>query len=440
MKVCLFCGAEVNRLENKNPPACKKCYSRFLYEDKREIKRKVKCELNLSSKCEGEYLISLRAEEKNRKRNGGEYICLQCSRSLKYSGRKNPNCKYDIPDLYFTDIETEEKAYILGWIASDGSIQERGFNISIHKRDIQILREIRQLICKQLPIKSYKDQVYLNVNSQQISRDICRHLQISPGKKFDNVKFPNLTSSYLKWAFIRGFFDGDGSICSPHCTNSPRCNISSSSTNMLEEIYNFVNIPGYLGCYQIEWNGNNALDFLGNIYNNSNIRLMRKYERFVDWCLWQPSLSGRGNYGRSKAFRWAKTDKNAHVPSKSRISDAGYDLTIIKKVKTVGDVEFYDTGVKIQPDFGYYFDLVPRSSISKTGYMLANCVGIIDRTYTGPILIALRKVDKSADDLKLPCRIAQIIPRHIVHLHIEEVDELYETERNVGGFGSTGEK
>jgi hypothetical protein len=38
--------------------------------------------------------------------------------------------------------------------------------------------------------------------------------------------------------------------------------------------------------------------------------------------------------------------------------------------------------------------------------MLANCIGIIDRTYIGPIIVALRKVDKNAKDIELPCRIA----------------------------------
>ena len=52
--------------------------------------------------------------------------------------------------------------------------------------------------------------------------------------------------------------------------------------------------------------------------------------------------------------------------------------------------------------------LVPRSSISKTGYMLANSVGVIDRTYTGNVLVPLIKVDKSMPDLILPARVVQL--------------------------------
>ena len=99
----------------------------------------------------------------------------------------------------------------------------------------------------------------------------------------------------------------------------------------------------------------------------------------------------------------------------------------------------YDTGIKVQPAFGWYFDLVPRSSISKTGYMLANSIGVIDRTYVGPVLVPLRKVDPHAPDLELPARLVQIIPRPIVHIQWEEVEALDETARGAGGFGSTGQ-
>ena len=105
------------------------------------------------------------------------------------------------------------------------------------------------------------------------------------------------------------------------------------------------------------------------------------------------------------------------------VSDSGYDLTIIKKIKTDGMVEFYDTGIKVTPPYGYYFDVVPRSSITKTGYILANNVGIIDRSYVGNILVPLIKVDSSKPDLELPMRIVQLIPRKIEHFELEEVDK-----------------
>ena len=189
---------------------------------------------------------------------------------------------------------------------------------------------------------------------------------------------------------------------------------------------------------RLEWNGNNALDFLRRLYDGASYRLPRKYDRYVDWSLWVPALSGGGRYGRELHFRWSKTREDAVPPFKKRASDSGYDLTLVDKVKETGRVEFFTTGVKVKPAYGWYFDLVPRSSISKTGYVMANSVGVIDRTYTGPILVALMKADPDAPAIELPARIVQLVPRPIVHAEFEEVDTLDATERGSGGFGSTG--
>jgi dUTP pyrophosphatase len=133
-------------------------------------------------------------------------------------------------------------------------------------------------------------------------------------------------------------------------------------------------------------------------------------------------------------------DKDAVVPFKSRASDSGYDLTLIKKIKTTGNVEWYDTGIKILPDFGWYFISVGRSSIAKSGYMLANSIGIIDRAYTGSIIVPLIKIDPTTPELTLPIRITQIIPVPIIHAQLVEVDSLEETSRGSSGWGSSGVK
>ena len=68
-----------------------------------------------------------------------------------------------------------------------------------------------------------------------------------------------------------------------------------------------------------------------------------------------------------------KNDENAVIPAKAFEEDAGYDLTIIKKLKDFNSkTSLYDTGIKIEIDEAYYTEIVPRSSISKSGYILAN--------------------------------------------------------------------
>lgn len=205
---------------------------------------------------------------------------------------------------------------------------------------------------------------------------------------------------------------------------------------------------------------NNAFDFMGKLYDepvcsskNAECIYVGFFKNlFMLWSGFVP-LSSITNFRSNEdgsltpvnhilTYLYAKTRPDAVAPFKARVSDSGYDLTLLEKVKTVGEVEYYDTGLKVQPSFGWYFDVVPRSSLSKTGYVLANSTGVIDRTYTGSIIVPLRKVDKSAPDIVTPVVLVQMVPRPVIHMTGFEVseEELSPTERGEGGFGSTNKK
>lgn len=412
-------------------------------------KIEVTCDFQVSKKCKGTYQASKRSARQTRKNNNGKIMCLYCSRSLKNLGRNNPNARYAIDDMLMSQIDNKEKAYLLGWIASDGSIQRNGtIAIKIKASDILLLEKLRDIVCPDLPIKKCRrNMITLSFSSKQIASDVTNYLGITYGKKSHAVNFPHSIPDKYKTAFIAGYFDGDGSIRKPEVVRQPSCKITSNSLKMLKGIGEHIGIPYSITqdreSYIISWYSNNALDFLHRIYSSTSIRLIRKYERYIKWAMWVPALSGTGNHGNLPKFRWRKANKNAHPPAKERASDSGYDLTIIELKKKVGLVEYYDTGIQIVPDYGWYFDVVPRSSIAKSGYMMANSFGVIDRTYTGNILIALIKIDPEAPDIELPMKIVQMIPRPIVHFELTEVDsldELSQTERGQGGFGSTGIK
>jgi deoxyuridine 5'-triphosphate nucleotidohydrolase len=132
-------------------------------------------------------------------------------------------------------------------------------------------------------------------------------------------------------------------------------------------------------------------------------------------------------------------DDSAIFPTKAHGSDVGYDLTIIKKVKDLtGNTGLFDTGIKVTPPNGFYTEIVPRSSLSKSGYILANSVGIIDPGYNGNLLIALTKIDQSCEDLVLPFKCCQLIFKFQYHnIKLEKCIELSDTTRNDGGFGSS---
>lgn len=190
--------------------------------------------------------------------------------------------------------------------------------------------------------------------------------------------------------------------------------------------------------------GNNGLMFKKDNYLDllylfrQNISFFEKSKFNVLYDLVRVSDPIWNNEQGGRYFYFSKLHPEAVAPKKSRASDSGYDVVLIEKVKTVGDVEFYSTGINVEPAFGYYLDMVPRSSFSKSGYELANSIGIIDRSYRGPLIAGIRKVDKNAPDIELPARWFQVIPRRIDHVEWVELDSLDETERGSGGFGSTG--
>ena len=134
---------------------------------------------------------------------------------------------------------------------------------------------------------------------------------------------------------------------------------------------------------------------------------------------------------------------DAVIPFKTCPSDVGYDLTLVRKVKDVRpNVILYDTGLQIKPPEGYYTEIVPRSSIIKTGWVLANSVGIIDRDYRGNLMVAVARVDPQAPEFELPHRGFQLILRkqETALFQVLKGDEDWEaTVRGDGGFGSTGQ-
>ena len=170
--------------------------------------------------------------------------------------------------------------------------------------------------------------------------------------------------------------------------------------------------------------GANALDYL---MNAANLNVVDKI-----------NMTTKGSVG--VPFKYALTDELGVPPQRARPSDSGFDLSLIAVRKRFenSNVVMYGTGVAVQPPSGFYFDLVPRSSIIKQGYMLANNVGIIDQAYTGEIMVPLVKIDPEAPDLlELPQQLVQLIPRKWYGLVPTQVQTLESTSRADGGFGST---
>lgn len=134
-----------------------------------------------------------------------------------------------------------------------------------------------------------------------------------------------------------------------------------------------------------------------------------------------------------------KLSNKAVIPSYAEEGDAGMDLTATsKEIDKDGNV-VYGTDIAVEIPKGYVGLLFPRSSISKKDLSLANAVGVIDSGYRGEIKFKFRMTKQFLPEIySIDDRIGQllIIPYPIVEF--VEVDELSETKRGSGGYGSTG--
>lgn len=167
-----------------------------------------------------------------------------------------------------------------------------------------------------------------------------------------------------------------------------------------------------------------------------------------------------------------KLHKDAVIPFKTYPSDFCYDVVAVSEEEVAPNVWKYGLGFALQiergseivenglADVGIYgncygivreqsinlynsplkisIDFRPRSSVWKTGMVLSNCEGTIDESYTGEISAVFYHVMPNMPRYKVGDRIGQIKIGATFPIEFKEVDELSETERGEGSYGSTG--
>ncbi len=157
-------------------------------------------------------------------------------------------------------------------------------------------------------------------------------------------------------------------------------------------------------------------------------------------------------------IKFKKLDENAVIPSYAHDGDVGMDMTTISvEYVPEKDMYIYHTGLACELEKGYGMFLFPRSSNSKTEAYLTNHVGIVDPIYRGEIQLRYKNRDRyrksfwellsgkidmeralSKAPYKVGDRVGQMVVFPYPQVHVQVVDELSETERGTGGFGSTG--
>jgi dUTP pyrophosphatase len=139
-------------------------------------------------------------------------------------------------------------------------------------------------------------------------------------------------------------------------------------------------------------------------------------------------------------LRFVKADPDAVIPTRAHPSDAGFDLTLIRKVEVKKPgIVMYDTGIIVIPPYNVFTTIHLRSSAYKYGISLANGTGIIDSSYRGTLKVLI-KHDNPDEELKLPVVVTQLVPLPSLHMTAIHVDTIDTTTRGAGGFGSTTKK
>lgn len=119
--------------------------------------------------------------------------------------------------------------------------------------------------------------------------------------------------------------------------------------------------------------------------------------------------------------------------------DAGLDLYVLEDITIEpGETLPIKLGVSCEPDNGKAYFLMPRSSISKTPLRLANSIGLIDGGYRGELMAMCDNIKSEPYTAKKGQRLFQIVACDCSPITYELVNELSETTRGSGGFGSTG--
>ena len=222
------------------------------------------------------------------------------------TGERNPAynkryAKYNINEEFF-DKQTPESLWVLGFIFADGSMDKRGYSIALTQKEPEILEKINILMESNYPIRKRHNAGWSN-------GDICRLRMTSkklyialekyglhPNKSLD-IKFPELDKSIVSH-FIRGYFDGDGSIYVATSKSkgkeypSLRVKMVGSKkliSKMKSIIFNLYRIEGSASfpgrVEEVRYSTKKAGKLMDIIYKGSNeeIRLNRKYKIFQNW-------------------------------------------------------------------------------------------------------------------------------------------------------------
>lgn len=215
------------------------------------------------------------------------------SKNYKKPNKQNqPNKKY-VNETIFENIDTEEKAYWLGFMYADGCVARTSnrIELSLKESDYNHLIKFKNFLESEhvigKKIKTIKDKTYisyrLGITSEKMKNDLIKHGCIP--NKTKKLIFPKLDKKLIKH-FIRGYLDGDG--CITHQATSKLSLEILGTESFLRSILNYYNFPKDKYIYKFKHSdikrlmlsGKNAFKVIDDLYKDSNIYLDRKFKLY----------------------------------------------------------------------------------------------------------------------------------------------------------------
>ena len=227
---------------------------------------------------------------------------MKISNAIKAAGyeviNKQNQIRFD--EHIFDEIDTEEKAYWLGFIFADGNISKRDyrFEMSLCEKDKEHLEKFNSFVKHTRQIKEKKcslnGKTFIAYRSSFNSKHFWNTLNnygCVPRKSLI-LKFPDLNifkSKDLIIHFIRGYFDGDGCITHANKNHTTVVVRICGTIDMLTEIKNQLNKPYVTikinrNCPELYFKHNTAFSIMKIMYENASIYLNRKYKLYKEYC------------------------------------------------------------------------------------------------------------------------------------------------------------
>lgn len=239
------------------------------------------------------------------KQLGKEFNCsyptirnLLNKHKIKSRGNKQG---YPRDEFYFNKIDTEEKAYWLGFLYADGCVHSNNYEISVNITDREHVEKFKTAIkafnhsiieIQDKRFQNAKTLYQFSIRDKQLHQDLIKWGCI-PQKSLLINKIPNIPRDYISH-FLRGYFDGDGSLYYLQGTNNYRISFIGTKdflNDIQKELQTNVSLQSNIAgkAYVLQIAGRRQVErILNYLYNNSkeNNRLNRKYQKYLDCLDW----------------------------------------------------------------------------------------------------------------------------------------------------------